>query len=322
MINLMKEENPQRQTINYIEKHYGSANVIDFLIVKNNNEQLDVDDFNLMSELNKDIATLPFVKSIAGYDLWHPLITKVSGLDPHFAEQLRSGFLTTNRNRSRIMAVIPSGSAKEMDIMLQAIQRKIDAKSKDAKFKVIPVGFLPLFIEQLNSVVDGMLYGLLIAVILIQLVIMLLVREIKLGFLTLIVTVVPLSGIALTMKLFHIPFDVGTSIISSVVIGMIADDAIHLVWNYKRKIKILNIKGETDDNLFANSIRKIVFPCTVTSIMFFCGFIVLIHSNMTTIINFGVLCAVTIVLAWISDFLFLPALINLFYKPRFKKIDE
>jgi predicted RND superfamily exporter protein len=109
---------------------------------------------------------------------------------------------------------------------------------------------------------------------------------------------------------------VGTSIISSVVIGMIADDAIHIVWNYKRRIKNLNCSKVDEINLFANSIRKIVFPCTVTSVMFTCGFLVLVFSNMVTIIYFGILCAITIIIAWISDFLIFPALINLFYKPK------
>jgi len=208
---------------------------------------------------------------------------------------------------------------KEMDKMLQTIQAKIDIGTKNSKIDIKPVGFLPLFVEQLNTVVEGMLYGLLLAIILILIVMSILVRDIKLGLLTMIVTLFPLSGIALTMKLCNIPFDVGTAVISSVVIGMIADDAIHIVWNYKRRIKILKNSGETDDNLFANSIRKIVFPCTVTSIMFAFGFIVLVYSNMVTIIHFGLLCTVTILLAWISDFMLFPALIKLYYKPNFKK---
>ena len=317
MMNLMKESNKQRQSEQYIEKHFGSANVIDFLIIKKNNEILDRDDFKVMADVNAQIATLPFVKSVAGYDLWHPFISRVSALDPHLAEKLKSGFITADQNRSRIMAVIPAGTVKEMDKMLQEIQAKIDPQIKNAKIEIKPVGFLPLFIEQLKTVVDSMLFGLLLAVVLIQIVISLFVRDFKLGFLTLVVTVFPLSGIAITMKLLNIPFDVGTSVISSVVIGMIADDAIHIVWNYKRRIKKLNLLNEREPNVFANSIRKIVFPCTVTSIMFSCGFAVLVFSNMVTIIHFGVLCAVTIILAWLSDFIVFPALITIFYKPKF-----
>jgi predicted RND superfamily exporter protein len=229
MLNFMKESNKQRQTEKYIEKHFGSANVIDFLIIKKNHEALEKDDFKIMANVNKQIATLPFIKSIVGYDLWGPIINKVSAFDENAAKHLKAGFITEDNNRSRIMAVIPSGSVKEMDKMLQSIQAKIDAGTKNSKIEIKPVGFLPLFVEQLNSVVKGMLYGLLLAILLIQIVIALLVRDFKLGFLTLLVTVCPLSGIAITMKILNIPFDVGTSIISSIVIGMIADDAIQFV---------------------------------------------------------------------------------------------
>lgn len=319
MINFMKESNVQRQTEKYIENHFGSANVIDFLVVKKNNETLDNDDFKLMANVNKEIAKLPFIKSVAGYDLWRPFISQIGGYDANLSKQLKSGFITADKNRSRFMAVIPLGSVNEMDKMLQAIQATVENEIKGSKIEIKPVGFLPLFVEQLNTVVGGMLYGLLLAVILIQIVISLMVRDFKLGFLTLIVTVCPLSAIALTMKILNIPFDVGTSIISSVVIGMIADDAIHIVWNFKRRIKKLNLLNQTESNIFANSIRKIIFPCTVTSIMFAWGFSVLVFSNMVTIIYFGILCAVTIVVAWISDFLIFPVLINLFYKPKLTK---
>lgn len=315
MLNFMKQSNKQRQTEQYIEKHFGSANVIDFLIIKKNGEALDKVDFKIMADVNKQIATLPFIKSVVGYDLWKPIINRVSVFDQNSAKKLKAGFITDDENRSRIMAVIPAGSVKEMDKMLQSIQLKIDSECKNSNLEIKPVGFLPLYVEQLNSVVKGMLYGLLLAIILIQIVIALMVRDLKLGFLTLLVTVCPLSGIALTMKILNIPFDVGTSIISSVVIGMIADDAIHIVWNYKRRIKNLRMLNDTDNNLFANSVRKIVFPCTVTTIMFTWGFLVLVYSNMVTIIYFGILCAITIIIAWISDFFVFPALIKLFYNP-------
>jgi len=269
-----------------------------------------------MANVNKQIAKLPFVKNIVGYDLWRPMISKVSIYNPTLAKQLKLGFITADENRSRMVLFFPLGTVKEMDAMLQQVQSKIDSETKKSDIIIKPVGFLPIFVEQVYTVVDGMISGLLLAVILIQLIISILVRDFKLGLLTSIATIFPLSGIALTMKLLNIPFDIGTSIISSVVIGMIADDAIHIVWNYKRRIKKLNETNQNDTNILANSVRKIVFPCTVTSIMFSIGFMVLIFSNMVTIIYFGLLCAVTIVLAWISDFIIFPALINIFYKPK------
>ncbi len=144
MLNFMKGSNKQRQTEQYIEKHFGSANVIDFLIIKKNHGQFDNHDFKIMADVNKQIATLPFVKSVVGYDLWRPVINKVSILDENAAKQLKAGFITEDKNRSHIMAEIPAGSVKEMGKMLQSIQAKIDAGIKNSNIEIKPVGFLPL----------------------------------------------------------------------------------------------------------------------------------------------------------------------------------
>ena len=314
MINFMKRENSVRKTIEYIEKHFGAANVIDFMITKKNNQQIDNDDIKKIAQVSDQLSTLPFVKNVIGYDIWKPLVNRMSATEPVLAKQLTRGFLSEDKNRSRLTINIPSGSVKEMEKMLTEIQLNINSQLKNSDLEIIPVGFLPLYVEQMDTIVDGMLYGLGIAVILILIVMIVLVRDIKLGLITILITIFPLCGLALIMKLMNIPFDVGTSIISSVAIGMIADDALHIIWNYKRRLKKNIYEDDSINALFANSVRKIIYPCTITSIMFSIGFTVLIFSNMIIIVNFGLLSAATIILAWISDFLIFPALLRLFYK--------
>ena len=321
MINFMKPDNSVRQTIEYIEKHFGAANVIDFMVTKKDHQQLDNDDIKTISQVSNQISTLPFVKNVIGYDLWKPLVNRMAATEPVQAKQLSRGFISEDKNRSRITVNIPSGSVKEMEAMLRSIQTNMDLQLKNSTLEITAVGFLPLYVEQMDTIVDGMLYGLGIAVLLILLVMIVLVRDIKLGLITIVITIFPLCGLAVLMKFLNIPFDVGTSIISSVAIGMIADDALHIIWNYKRRLKNEFPEDDSLNNLFANSVRKIIYPCTITSIMFSLGFIVLVYSNMMIIVNFGLLSAATIILAWISDFLIFPALLKIFYQKPLPLID-
>jgi uncharacterized protein len=314
MINFMKSKNPVRITIEYIEKHFGAANVIDFMITKKNNQQIDNDDIRKIAEVSNQLSTLPFVKNVIGYDIWKPLVNRMSATEPVLSKQLSRGFLSEDKCRSRLTVNIPSGSVKEMEKMLNEIQQHMNLMLINTTLEITPVGFLPLYVEQMDTIVDGMLYGLGIAVLLILIVMIALVRDIKLGLITILITIFPLCGLALVMKLMNIPFDVGTSIISSVAIGMIADDALHIIWNYKRRLKKKLSEDDSLNMLFANSARKIIYPCTITSIMFSIGFAVLVFSNMIIIVNFGLLSAATIILAWISDFLIFPALLRIFYK--------
>ena len=196
LLNVMKKSNTQRQTALYVEKHFGSVEIIDFYVIKKNHEKLNKEDFKAMVDIDKQIASVPLVKSVVDYDLWKPVINLVSIFDPRKAKQLKAGFITKDENRSHIMVIIPTVSIKETDNILQSILATIDAKVKNSRLEIKPVGFLPLFIEQINSVVKGMIYGLLLAIVLIQIVITIMVRDIKLGFLTLLATVFPLSAIA------------------------------------------------------------------------------------------------------------------------------
>jgi len=314
MIDLMKPDNEVRKTIQYIEDHYGAANVVDFLITKADGKPIDNSDIKKIAGVNKNLMQLSFVKNVVGYDMWRPMVNAISAAEPIIAGQITRNFISEDKTRSRLIVNIPSGSVKEMDAMLTAIQKNMNTTLQNSNLKIEPAGFLPLYVEQMNTIVDGMLYGLAIALVLILLVIIIWVRDIKLGLITIFVTILPLTGLAILMKILNISFDVGTSIISSVAIGMITDDALHIVWNYKRHMKRQGSNEISDNQLFAESVRKIIYPCTITSVMFSIGFAVLIYSNMITIANFGLLSAATIIFAWISDFIFLPALLKMLYK--------
>ena len=316
-IQLMKQNNEVRKTVTFIEQHFGSGNAIDFLVVKTNKEPINANDLALMAIVRKEVNTLPFVQSSITYDLWRPFFDKLAVSDKVMADKLKSNFVTPDLCQTRMVVNIPTGSVKEMDTMLNQIIEKINQALKkhgNESMIIAPAGFLPAYIEQMNTIVDGMLYGLIIAVILILIVMLFLVRDWKLGFITIIITIFPLCAVAILMKVLNIPFDVGTSIISSVAIGMIADDALHIIWNLKATTR--SSKTDSTANVFANAVRQIVYPCTVTSVMFSIGFAVLLYSNMVSIIEFGFLSTATIILAWISDFFLFPALLLLFYKSK------
>jgi predicted RND superfamily exporter protein len=227
--------------------------------------------------------------------------------------KLSESFLTKDKRYSKLSLNLPTGTVHEMKLMLDKINRRIHKELIGTSIEISPAGFLPLYIEQVDTIVKGMMSGLALAIILILIVMIILVKDFKLGIITITVTILPLFALVILMKIFNIYFDVGTAIIFSVVIGMIADDALHIIWNYKQTIKENRNDKLTTSDLFALSVRKIIYPCIITSIMFSVGFSVLIFSRISIIENFGILSAATILLAWVSDFFIFPALLNIFY---------
>ena len=65
-------------------------------------------------------------------------------------------------------------------------------------------------------------------------------------------------------------------------------------------------------------VRNIVHPCTATSIMFAIGFSVLMGSEISLIVDLGILSASAIVFSWFAHFFFFPAVLRLFYPDKKK----
>ncbi len=310
-VGFIKADNKIRQSKDYIEHNFGSVNIIDFMLDKKDGKSFNNEDWKTLAKVRKQLYTLPYIKSAVGYDVWKPLLGELKYSSPKDAENISSGFLSKNKLHSRITIQIPSGSVKEMEKMISNAQLKIDEAIGKAPISARAVGYLPAYIEQMNVIVDEMLESLFVAVILILLVMSLFVRDLKLGLLATFVTVFPLCAVALLMKIMNIPFDIATSVIFSVVVGMIADDVLHIIWSFKNNLHLR--KNYSINILFADSVRIIVHPCTATTIMFAIGFAVLLSSNIVFIIDFGILSTSAIIFAWISDFIFFPALLRLFY---------
>jgi predicted RND superfamily exporter protein len=319
-IGFMKPDNNVRLSEEYIDKNYGSVTTIDFMVEKKGEKEFEKPDWEKLSEVRKQLYTLPFVKNAYGYDLWRPLIVQLKSVDSVKAAQLSTNFLSIDKKHSRLAIAVPSGSVNEMQKMLENAQKEIKNKIAGTDLIIRPVGFLPIYIEQMNTIVNEMLESLFVAVVLILLVMSVFAGDFKIGIITTIISLFPLLGVVILMKCFAIPFDIATSVISSVVIGMIADDALHIIWSFKDKI-YLN-KENTTNIIFADCVRSIIHPCTATSIMFAIGFFVLAGSNILSIVDFGILSTTVIVFAWMSDFIFFPALLQLAYPTQRKNVQD
>ncbi|MFM7021543.1 MAG: efflux RND transporter permease subunit [Flavobacteriales bacterium] len=316
-VGFIKPDNKTRISKDYIEKNYGSVNLIDFMVDKEDGKPFSKADWKVIDKVRKELQTLPYIKSTVDYALWEPLLSDLKYSSPKDAEAISSSFLSDDKMHSRLTILIPSGSVKQMEENINKAELKIKEALGDAKISMRSVGYLPAYIEQMNVIVDEMLESLFVAVILILLVMSVFVRDLKLGLLATFATVFPLCAVALMMKILDIPFDIATSVIFSVVVGMIADDVLHVIWSFKSNLHLR--KDYSINILFADSVRVIVHPCTATTIMFAIGFAVLLISNIVFIIDFGLLSTSAIVFAWISDFIFFPALLRLVYLDKKRK---
>ena len=153
----------------------------------------------------------------------------------------------------------------------------------------------------------------------ISIIMILLFRSFKVGVVAMIPNLLPLLLILALMGWARINFNLATSIIICVAIGIAVDDTIHFMTRYFHELQQTNhylIRRYTDIKITSDQIRsiRITFnrlkrPIILTSAIIFLGFITLVLSQFVPIIWFGALTALTMVFCLLCDLILLPALL-------------
>jgi len=314
-LHYLPEENKIRQSAKNIETQFGSFSTVDFLVSKKENKPLDRKDFQLIKTISDSVLELSFVSGVVSYVDWRPVLGRLSAFDTVAYNAISSNYITKDKSNTRISMRIPMGSVNSMKNYLYAITAKIDELNERSDLEIKAVGYLPVYIEQTNMIVNGMLKSLVLAIILITLCMILMVGSLKLGLLALIPNTFPLAGICLFMVGFDIPFDLATSVIACVVVGLVVDDTLHIIWAYKNNLT----KFENGSMNLSKAISHLISPSTTTSIIFTLGFGVLIISDLQSIHHFGLLSALAITLGWVGDFILFPAILQSLAMKKSKK---
>ncbi len=129
--------------------------------------------------------------------------------------------------------------------------------------------------------------------------------NLKAGFLSLVPNLFPIVLLYGVMGIFGIPLNPGTAMIAAMAIGIAVDDTIHFMVRYNEEMRIHN------DQIIAmeNSIREETRPVVTTSIALALGFASLGFSHFVPLIYFGLLSAMVMILALVSDLIITPMLL-------------
>jgi predicted RND superfamily exporter protein len=154
--------------------------------------------------------------------------------------------------------------------------------------------------------IDAMLWGTLIALILITGVMIIALSSVRYGLLSLLPNVMPaviaigLWGLLIGEAGFSIAF------VASVTLGIIVDDTVHFLskFNYARN------HGRESSEAIHYAIEHVGSALISTSVILVAGFSVLMLSGFKLNFVLGALSALTIAIALLVDFTFLPAVLR------------
>ncbi len=154
--------------------------------------------------------------------------------------------------------------------------------------------------------INSMLWASFGALVLISGILVIALRSLRLGLLSLIPNVAPAFMAFGVWGLLFGQVGLGLSVVVSLTLGIVVDDTVHFLSHYLRAREERRHDSTTAIRYAFNTVGAAMWITTATLVA---GFLVLSFSGYKMNADMGLLSAITITLALALDFLFLPALL-------------
>ncbi len=212
-------------------------------------------------------------------------------------------------SKTRLSIKAPWVDSVEYVELINELQTLLDREFKDLATVYI-TGTLPILATTITKSIESSIESYLIAFIVIALLMVLLIGDIKLGLLSMIPNLTPIMFSLAIMVIFSLPLDMFTILIGAIAIGMVVDDTIHYMHNFKRYYILHNDVDEAIRMTLHSSGRAIF----ITSMVLSSGFLIFMFASMTNLFNFGLITGITVLVAMVTNLILTGALMKLFIK--------
>ena len=214
-----------------------------------------------------------------------------------------------SKSISRVVALVRDASSADLRLLNHRAEQWLVENIPGREVKGSGLSLIFAYISGRN--INSMLFGSLMALVGISFILIVALRSWRIGLLSLVPNLVPAA-----MALGVWGYMVGTAglsvaIVVAVTLGIVVDDTVHFLSKYLRARREL---GLTSEDAVRYTFKTVGVALWITSITLIAGFFVLFRSGFKVTAEMGLLSAVTIALALVADFLFLPPLLMQFDK--------
>lgn len=324
IIDYFKKNNPTRVAENILQSKFGGSSPV-FVVFEGDIQSPEV--LQKMSETEKFMKQNPYVsvaQSVA--DLVEQMNDamgegKKIPDDKAKIEQLwfllegqdiMPQLVSDDLDKGIIQSKFASTKSDDIKIFLSEMQKYIDSiQSDDCKISL--TGMPSVYLKINDSLIKSQFSSLIIAVVLVFIIVGLLLKSAKKGFIAtipIIATVMLLFGF---MGFSGIPLDIATALVGSIVLGVGVDYSIHIISGFNHYMK------ETDNDVLS-SIEKTLLvsgkAVVINVISVTMGFIMLIFSQLIPLQHFGILIAICMIGSGIGSLTLVPVMLLLTNKNK------
>ncbi len=173
----------------------------------------------------------------------------------------------------------------------------------------VSTGLMFAYIAERN--IKSMLSGVFFALIIISALLIFALKDLRIGLISLIPNVIPVLMAFGLWSILVGTVGLASSVVAAVTMGIVVDDTIHFLSKYLRARKEHHA---TKEQAIEYAFSHVGTALTVTTIVLVIGFTTLGFSSFELNNSMGLLTAITIAFALLTDFLLLPALLLKFDK--------
>jgi len=233
-----------------------------------------------------------------------------AGKNNSLTRLLRS-FVDSTQQRLRVSINMADVGSKQLPLVLDDLQKKTNALFDSSRYRIEFTGTSVTYLEGSSFVIRGLKDSIQWAFLLIAACMLFLFRSIRILVCSLVPNVIPLIITAGIMGWAGVRLKPSTVIVFSIALGIAIDITIRFLVNYKQEAE-----GADPEQAVIDTINKTGISILYTSMVLIAGFVIFCFSDFGGILALGWLTSVTLVIATVTNLVFLPALLVSLTKPR------
>jgi predicted RND superfamily exporter protein len=326
---LVFKREPLRQTMDLVDERLGTTFSLEYLI--NTDKPSGIKNPAFMSKLDTLMSLAeehPLVtKSVSVTDVLKKMRRALHGNDsayyalPDSREALAQylflyessggdtldrqvGFTYDLARLSLKTRSLDTGDARKLAV---DIRGKVEELFKDEDVEIVESGGISRYLALNDILYEGQSRSFIAALAAITIVMIIVLRSFKLGFISMIPNIFPVFLTMGFMGLMGWYLDVITISFAAVIIGVAVDDTIHFFTRFRLEFS----RCGRYETALGETLRSVGRPITFTSLVLIVGNAVFLMSSMLGFFKLGLLFGVAFFWALLADFYFAPALIVL-----------
>ena len=313
-----------RQSIDYYEENFGGLNALEYSVSSDIENGINNPEYlQKVNDLVEFMRSQPEVTSVRSYtdvvkrlnqnfnndneSFYKIPATELEAAQYLFLYELSLGYgldltdqINVDKSALRITANVANATTKEFLNLDKRIQGWFAENAPELMSKA--TGPSQVFSQISSRDVPAMLQGTGLALIGISMIILLVIRNIKYGLMSLIPNLLPAAMAFGLWGYYTGAVTLAVSIVVAMTLGIVVDDSVHFMLKYAKARK----KGKSPEDSVREAFQKVGMALTTTTIGLFLGFCVLAQSGFAVNKDMAQLTAITVVFALVVDYLLLP----------------